>query len=120
MSGRLAPPFPSIAATTSSSSATTRAVGCGERHVRGHALGAEPGEGRGPDHLHVGEAKLGAVLDRRPRRDVVPDGAGSQPELLLEPVVEDLLREREVDGLIDMAVGVEVAPAKVDALLVHR
>ena len=119
VSGRLAPPLPSITATTSSSSATTRPSGAPSVTFAVTLFVAEAGERRGADDLHVRERQLRAVLDRRPRRDVVPDRAGPQPELLLEPVVEHLLREGEVDGLVDVPVRVQVAPADVDALLVQ-
>jgi hypothetical protein len=36
-----------------------------------------------------------------------------------DPVVEDFLQIRHVDGLVDVLIGVQVAPADVDALLVH-
>ena len=45
VSGRLAPPFPSIAATTSSSSATTRPSGEASVTFAVTLLVAEPGEG---------------------------------------------------------------------------
>ena len=95
------------------------AVGRPQGRLRRHALCSEPDELDGADGLEVGEPELRAVLDRRPGRDVVPDTPLVETETAPEPRVESLLGEREIHGLIDVTVGVEITPADVDALLVQ-
>src|SRR5439155_2427476 len=81
----------------------------------GDALPPHLLEPRRPDRLPVLQAQLGSVVDRHAGGDVVPRA----PEHAAEPVVEHLFQVREVDGLVDVLVRVDVAPANLDALLVH-
>src|SRR4030095_13386172 len=42
-----------------------------------------------------------------------------QAERRAKPVVERFFQIRQIDGLVDVLIGVEVAPADLDALFVH-
>ena len=116
--GRAAPPLPSIATTTSSSSVATRPSGALSVTLAVTLVVPSCASSADPTATRSVEPQLAAVVDRRPPGDVVPAVARIAAELRAEPVVEHLLRVGEVDGLVDVAVGVEIAPADLDALLV--
>src|SRR4029079_18139427 len=65
------------------------------------------------------EPQLVAVVDRDVRGHVVPYLAFAQVEYTPDPVVQRFFQVRQVDGLVDVLIGVEVAPTDLDALLVH-
>src|SRR5262245_22737399 len=72
------------------------------------------------DDLLVLEPQLAPEVDRDAREHEVPRVA-ELPESGVDPLVAALLEIRRVDGVVDVHVRIDVAPADLDALLVtHR
>ena len=83
-----------------------------------HARRADPRE---PEPRHdrvVVLRQLAPEVDRHARRHIAPGVAGVS-ERPLEPLVPHLFEVGEVDRVVHVAVGVLVAPADLDLLLVH-
>jgi hypothetical protein len=94
----------------------TRVVWCAAQR---QARRADPRERARDDDLLVLEPQLPPEVDRDACENEVPRVAGV-PERLLDPLVPALLEVRGVDGVVDVHVGVDVAPADLDELLMRH
>ncbi len=83
-----------------------------------HARATDVLDGAADDHLVVVLGQLAPEVDRHAREHVVP-GVADAGEQSLDQLVAAFLQIRRVDRVVDVAVGVDVAPADLDALLVH-
>src|SRR6185295_11896226 len=88
--------------------------------AEGQARGADPDEADSDDERVVVLGQLAAEVDRDAGEDVVPEVA-ARTERSDEPLVARLLEVGRVNGVVDVAERVQVAPADLDSLLVrHR
>src|SRR5262249_1341969 len=86
---------------------------------RSNARGPDLREPAARDHDVVGQGQLTAEVDRHAGENVVPD-LGRIPQRAAQPFVPDLLEVREVDGVVDVVVRVEVTPADLVVPRVHE
>src|SRR5581483_6857919 len=95
-----------------------RAVELADLLPRPDARPADRLQSAGHDHGFVTLRELASVVDRDPSQDEVPR-VGCRPQGLLHPRVAAPLQVGEVDGVVDVAVGVHVPPADGNTLFVH-